>query len=432
MEGGKKRDILFSYEFTGKRFIQELQFSSQYFNLYRHRLEELRGCINSSDASCMYMDRITDVKQDQHVFVVGIIVRSHVSRISNIEKYIVKVGVMDPRPSLGNFSGSEDVVFLEDENGRIKIDTTRLETEWMTLVTGVVVGVRGIVKEDAILHALDLYFPEASFPKEINIYKDEYICFVSGLEIGYPYLSHTLFHVFIDFFLGAMDESDNGISTKIVRMVILGDSIYKPLDARTIDRKAVGENDLKGFQEMSSSLKQLDAIISELSGIFPVDLVPGEMDPTNASMPQQPLSPYLFPYGSLYSALQSFPNPYEFKLDEVSILCTSGQNIVALSSYIPENISTTELMALTLKFKHLAPNAPDALQCIPMQQNDPFIIRHLPNLYVVGNMKEYKTAVSCEGVRLLAVPKFSITKSFVIVNRFSLESKAITLQELVA
>ena len=412
--------------------MQSLQFSAQYFSMYRHRLEELRTRIHPSDCSSLYTEKITDVKPEQHVFLIGIIVRSHHSRASNIEKYIVKVGTMEPRPSLGNFSSPSDTVFLEDENGRIAVDTSRLELEWTSLVTGVVVGIRGRIKEDAVLEAHDIHYPSALMPPQVlgRAAREEYICFISGMEVGHPYLPHSLLHVFIDFLLGAMEENESGVASKIVRLVILGDSIFKPLDARTVDRKAVGDNDVKGFREMSSSLRQLDTLVAELSGIFPVDIIPGELDPTNASFPQQPLSPYLFPKAAVYSALQSVPNPYEFSVDSVKILATSGQNVNALGQYVPEEIGETEIMGLMMKFRHICPNAPDALQCIPMQGNDPFILKELPNVFVAGNMKAFKTNVTREGVRLIAVPKFANSKSFVIMNRFSLEPSLITLESL--
>lgn len=420
MQSGKTRQISYEYRFTGTRFVQDLQFTAQYFNIYRHRLEELRQRIDVQDHINILVDRITEVKLDQHVFLIGIIVRSHKTRASNIEKYIIKVGSMDTRPSIGNYSTEQDSFFLEDENGRLVLDPSHLDTDWSDLVTGVVLGIRGVIKEDAILQVLDIIYPQASLPKQVSQFKDEYICLLSGLEIGNPNLDHTYISTLIESFLGSIDE-DEEIFSKITRMVILGDSIFKPLAARTVDRRAVGESEIKGFQEMSSSLKQLDTFLSECSGIFPVDIVPGELDPTNASLPQQPLSPYLFPKSSSYTALQSVPNPYEFELNDVSFLCTSGQNIAGLSQFVPEGRSEIDLMKLTLKYRHLAPNAPDALQCIPMQQNDPFILKKLPNIYIVGNTKAFHTSFSEEGVRLVTVPKFCNAKSFILIHRFSLE-----------
>lgn len=431
MQGGKTRDIAYNYIYTGSRFNQDLSFTHQYFNLYRNRLSKMRTKVQTEAYKKIFSERITEVKIGKEVLVIGIIIRSHKERISNIEKYIVKVGTMDPRPSLGNFSSNEDLLYIEDENGRLSVKTDMLNGCWGNLVTGVVIGIKGFIREDASLEAVEMLLPIVDLPQQVVQYRDELICFVAGLEVGNPNFSHTLLHVFADFLLGGLEDSEGSISGKIVRLVVLGDCIYKPVNARTVDRKAVGESELKGFKEMSSSLKQLDTIMAELAGIFPVDIVPGEMDPTNASLPQQPLSPYLFPKASVYSALRSVPNPYEFEIDGVKSLCTSGQNINSMSQYLPETMNDLEIMELTLRYRHIAPTAPDALQCIPIQNSDPFIIDQLPNLYIVGNMRGYKTAISSEGVRMIAVPRFSTTKSFVVMNRFSLESTAITLHEFI-
>lgn len=128
MQGGKIRHLSYDYKFTGQRFIQELNFGAQYFNLYRHRLCEIKSLIDPPDLN-IYTERITDIKEGQHVFLIGIIIRSHTSRSSNVEKYISKVGTMEPRVSLGNFCSSSDLIFLEDENGRIAVDSSSLESE---------------------------------------------------------------------------------------------------------------------------------------------------------------------------------------------------------------------------------------------------------------------------------------------------------------
>lgn len=50
---------------------------------------------------------------------------------------------------------------------------------------------------------------------------------------------------------------------------------------------------------------------------IPVDIMPGEFDPSNHIMPQQPLHPCMFPKGFQFSSLRSVTNPYEFSIDGV-------------------------------------------------------------------------------------------------------------------
>ena len=43
----------------------------------------------------------------------------------------------------------------------------------------------------------------------------------------------------------------------------------------------------------------------------PVDIMPGEYDPTNQFLPQQPLHKCMFPTALSYSTVQGVPNPYK-------------------------------------------------------------------------------------------------------------------------
>lgn len=49
----------------------------------------------------------------------------------------------------------------------------------------------------------------------------------------------------------------------------------------------------------------------------PVDVMPGEFDPTNYTLPQQPLHPCMFPLATAYSTLQLVTNPYQATIDGV-------------------------------------------------------------------------------------------------------------------
>lgn len=43
----------------------------------------------------------------------------------------------------------------------------------------------------------------------------------------------------------------------------------------------------------------------------PVDIMPGEFDPTNGILPQQPLHKCMFPKANAYPTLNCVTNPYE-------------------------------------------------------------------------------------------------------------------------
>jgi DNA polymerase delta subunit 2 len=48
-------------------------------------------------------------------------------------------------------------------------------------------------------------------------------------------------------------------------------------------------------------------------------------------------------------------------------------------------------MEATLRWRHLAPTAPDTLTCYPFVSSDPFVLEECPHAYVVGNQPEFAT-----------------------------------------
>jgi DNA polymerase delta subunit 2 len=59
-----------------------------------------------------------------------------------------------------------------------------------------------------------------------------------------------------------------------------------------------------------TALKRADHIVSELCSSVAVDIVPGPDDPTNFSLPQQPLSPYVLPLAESLSTCNAVTNPH--------------------------------------------------------------------------------------------------------------------------
>ncbi|GBF91209.1 DNA polymerase delta small subunit [Raphidocelis subcapitata] len=85
-----------------------------------------------------------------------------------------------------------------------------------------------------------------------------------------------------------------------------------------------------------------------------------------------------------------------------------------------------DLMECTLRWRHLAPTAPDTLTCYPFVSSDPFVLEECPHAYVVGNQPEFATRVITDPtggqtVRLVAVPSFAATGSIVLLNLRTLQ-----------
>jgi DNA polymerase delta subunit 2 len=61
-------------------------------------------------------------------------------------------------------------------------------------------------------------------------------------------------------------------------------------------------------------------LLSNIKSSVDVDLMPGEFDPANYTLPQQPLHKCMFPQASRYPTFQTVTNPYDFIVEGVRYL----------------------------------------------------------------------------------------------------------------
>lgn len=367
-----------SFDKTWDRFCHPpatiYPYSQQYSNIYTARLKQIRPRIleRLGSSKSLLTNRIIELVEGKEAVVIGTIVK---------EKQ------------------EEEIIILEDESGRVELDPGKtLATQ--TAVTGIVVGVRGRIQSNGVLLANELFNPllePATNPEKPSSSK---VLFLSGLKLGSAEstLSHSLL---IDYIAGHLTEEASLIS----RVIIAGESCC----------------------EKSTSMLHLDMFLSELlaSGI-PITLVPGTSDPTNANFPNQPIHPCLLPNSSTYKELLDLsPNPFEAKIDNHIFLGTDGCNI---RSKI--NPNPNELFALeqTLKYSHMAPNAPDTLGCFPYIENDPFVIEQRPHIYFAGNCEEFATK-EVDGTTIICLPKFAERSEAVILDLSTRDFELLSFRE---
>lgn len=203
----------------------------------------------------------------------------------------------------------------------------------------------------------------------------------------------------------------------IVRVIFAGNSIDH--------FKLQGNDDENDTSDTLSAVQYIDSFIYDLSLSVSVDLMPGETDPTNLMLPQQPLHACMFPKSRVRDTFRGVTNPYRFQCHDRLILGTSGQNAEDIMRF--SNIAD-ELAALkaTLEWSHIAPTAPDTLASYPYYNEDPFIITEMPHVYFAGNCKAFRTdkvTLGAGETRIVCVPAFSETKQVVLLNLKSLECK---------
>ena len=199
-----------------------------------------------------------------------------------------------------------------------------------------------------------------------------------------------------------------------------------------------------------------------------VDIMPGMSDPSDKTLPQQPLNKALFkeslkPYFEHINdeILNLVTNPYNFQINGINILTTSGQNIDDIVKYIvpylekstKEEVSSDDedvdmdsqkfpedtiehrldLMECTMKWQNIIPTAPDTLGCYPYTKEDPFILNEWPHIYIVSNQSSFATKdIKLNGgkttVKLITIPQFSQTGQIVLLNLKDLSTSIVNIE----
>ncbi len=116
-----------------------------------------------------------------------------------------------------------------------------------------------------------------------------------------------------------------------------------------------------------------------------------------------------------------------------TILATSGQPLNDMFKYVPTSPATRlNLAEATLKWRHIAPTAPDTLWCHPFFTADPFIISQTPDIYAIGCQPQFATRLVKDGKRrsrVVLVPSFAQTGILVLVGLRSLAVQIVRLTE---
>ncbi|XP_045116408.1 DNA polymerase delta subunit 2-like [Portunus trituberculatus] len=393
--------------------------SRQYCLIYGARLEKMRPLVLSKAVerwgSEVKVKRLHDLAGDgegEKCIIIGTLYKKQELKPSILKEISEEYQLM-PQPVVKNYVGESDEIILEDEVQRIHLIGN---IDVPTLVTGLVVAVLGKASEGGKFHVEEMCYaglPDAVKQEELT--QDRFVMLVSGLELSKSTDQLLPMELMVDYFtghLGCPEEQEEVAS--ICRVIIAGNSVHNTL----------GEKD---HSEVMKVVRELDDLLLQIASSCPVDLMPGELDPTNHLLPQQPFHPCVLPKVRGYATMQGVTNPYECEVGGRVLVGTSGQNV--------ENVSrcTTlqdplEVMERLCEWGHLAPTAPDSLSTYPYYKEDPFIMTHCPDIFFAGNQEAFasKTVeVSGHKVLLVSVPKFNTTGTCVLVNLRTLECQPV-------
>jgi len=183
---------------------------------------------------------------------------------------------------------------------------------------------------------------------------------------------------------------------------------------------------------------------------MPVHILPGQSDPSGIILPQQAFPHAMFGDAARYSSFSSETNPTYLTLSTESsskktpikrtCLINSGQPLNDIFKYLPTPPHTRlSILESTLRWRHMAPTAPDTLWCHPYRDDDPFMIRRTPDIYIVGGQMQFGTRLVTDRgeateqdrrvptpmCRVILVPSFALTGILVLVNLRTLAVKRI-------
>ena len=291
------------------------------------------------------------------------------------------------------------MTMLEDESGRLRLIGTPLQISM--LATGCIIAVMGTENANGDFEIIDMKVPdlprqpqrwerdeEAALlttdggKSKTNGQKKERgakVAIISGLGINGDEGNTLTLDLLMEYLLGeACGTSTQTDVSKISRLVIAGNSISEgsPLHLREelSDKKSSKKYGYDSAAYNPAPTKRLDEFLATLLPSIPITLLPGDGDPANVSLPQQPIHPAMFPRSRNYCAtpgssepgwFHSVSNPWEGDVDGWRFMGNGGQPIDDLFKYV-EGDDRLDMMENLLRWRCGAPTAPDTLcKCLP-------------------------------------------------------------------
>uniref|UniRef100_A0A182P8B2 DNA polymerase delta subunit 2 n=1 Tax=Anopheles epiroticus TaxID=199890 RepID=A0A182P8B2_9DIPT len=421
--------VPYTYRSECFHFVNK-DFSKQFAFIYASRLEEmlklLEGSVQKKWGTEMPIKRLADLREDcpQKCVIIGTLFK-HQELKPSILREISEENQLAPQPPRSHYTNDNDILILEDALQRIKL-VGKIDVH--SIVTGVVCAVMGYEESDGRFFVEDYIFYQGGPQKELRpLESSPLLVLVSGLNQSAANDFSTSLELLQQWVFGNLDGLTDGHdweAASIVRIVIAGNSVKaSPKPKNQLQSKVTTETDA-----LLGAVKTIDSLVYNLAQSVPVDLMPGEFDPANHMLPQQPMHHCLFPRSAQFGSFRGVTNPYAFDLAERYVVGTSGQNVLDVMRFSKIESPLEALMA-TLRWSHLIPTAPDTLPCYPYYEKDPFIVGECPHVYFAGNVGEFSTELwtgsNGQQTRLVCVPSFSENQSIAVVNLRTLECRKV-------
>ncbi|KAK9452407.1 DNA polymerase alpha/epsilon subunit B-domain-containing protein [Limtongia smithiae] len=439
--------VKYNKEFVVNKTAQsyELQYANVYFlrlAILKPRVEKIAAeawnGMKISNHTVIHVPRVLDVQQGHLCWITGTIYMDMPLKPNILDEVTSEFWSTKPVSDDKFADPARDTVMLEDESGRVQlvfsggVSSGAGVQQYMSLVTGCVVAVLGSETPDGEFEVVDIRVadlaPQTSLQRPLltgqqreSNSKKRYIALVSGVSVSGDEHERYETDMLVEYLTGELTgSSDTGHAKDIVHVIFAGNSFASTsTSAGTPDlvTKRSGKQHTQTYTPAPG--ETLDSILAEIAFSVPVDLMPGAHDPTNATVPQQPLHPLLLPRARGVSTFRATTNPCWWKFGDVKILGTGGQMIDDIFKYV-EDTDRLKMMENTLRWQHCAPTAPDTLWTYPFADRDPFLLEETPHVYFAGSQPSFQTMLihgsENQVVRLIALPKFAETAEIVLLD----------------
>eukprot|EP00457_Paulinella_chromatophora_P005481 gb/GEZN01005498.1/.p1 GENE.gb/GEZN01005498.1/~~gb/GEZN01005498.1/.p1 ORF type:complete len:490 (-),score=58.60 gb/GEZN01005498.1/:238-1707(-) len=413
--------------------VRNKEFTQQFANIYFTRLQMLRQVIRESLAqqkhSVEVLEATNKLRKNEEKILIGTLYKEMKLKPCILDEYSKKLeggGPVGP-----DFISSDDSLVLEDQFGRVPLLLLpESGTTVSDFTSGLVLGVQGRQRDDGYFEVVKVISPGLPPQPTINpkTEKRGYVAFVSGLDIGSPDYDPLPVQLMCDFLTGLLGATqEQSLASKVVRVILAGNSLYPLMKAGDFTDRTVMDG-----EGVEQGLKALDTILTQLCATVPVTLMSGERDPVNYALPQSELLLSLFPSARTFNTFGTATNPALMDIEGIKILGSSGQPLTDLMLYSSAPSPLVHLER-TLRWRNIAPTAPDTLACYPFQagEDDPFVINTTPHIYFASNQDRFESKVIQESstssssssaskaqtkICVLTIPSFSKTQTIVLVN----------------
>ncbi|KAF1971379.1 DNA polymeras-like protein subunit delta-2 [Bimuria novae-zelandiae CBS 107.79] len=438
----------------------EKHYHHQFADMYFLRLVQLKQAVKQKahDAwddfklggeRASYVERVLDVRQGELCWVVGTVYMEMALKPNVLDDLSKEhwIAAPPPRETYVSPSGADELM-LEDESGRLRIIGDSLNSHY---VTGCILAALGTEQADGSFQVIATQY--ADLPRQPRRWESEdaapkakrersgKLALVSGLDITGTPDDDLLLDLLVEYLTGeATGPPDQTAASQISRLIIAGNSLAHASPILNRDDFNAKKSAKKHYGYDASSYnatpaEKLDSLLSQILPSLPITILPGEHDPANVALPQQPLHPALFPLSRAYAnppvqskesleGLDSVTNPWEADVEGWRILGTGGQTVDDLLKYV-DDVEPLDVMEMMLRWRCIAPTAPDTLWCYPFQDDDPLILRECPHIYFAGNREKFESRVvqgpAGQQVLLLGVPRYSTTGQIVLVDMETLD-----------